>query len=125
MSYLDIERTINELSVKVRTGRGASAARPAVCLRDKSAWWGNTWQARDGKLAIEDMAGGTFTISNGGVFGSLMGTPIINMPQSAILGMHATKDRAVVVNGQVRVSFPHAPDRADNDAPSPRYHTRT
>ena len=48
------------------------------------------------------MAGGTFTISNGGVFGSLYGTPIINRPQSAILGMHAVKDRAVVVNGQVR-----------------------
>ncbi len=47
------------------------------------------------------MAGGTFTISNGGVFGSLYGTPIINRPQSAILGMHAVKDRAVVVNGQV------------------------
>jgi len=53
-------------------------------------------------MAIEDMAGGTFTISNGGVFGSLMGTPIINMPQSAILGMHAIKDRPIVVNGQVR-----------------------
>jgi 2-oxoglutarate dehydrogenase E2 component (dihydrolipoamide succinyltransferase) len=48
------------------------------------------------------MAGGTFTISNGGVFGSLYGTPIINRPQSAILGMHAVKDRAVVVNGQVK-----------------------
>ena len=47
------------------------------------------------------MSGGTFTISNGGVFGSLMGTPIINQPQSAILGMHATKERAVVVDGQV------------------------
>ena len=52
-------------------------------------------------MAIEDMAGGTFTISNGGVFGSLMGTPIINMPQSAILGMHATKMRAAVVDGVV------------------------
>lgn len=49
-----------------------------------------------GSLALEDMAGGSFTISNGGVFGSLMGTPIINPPQSAILGMHATKMRAVV-----------------------------
>ena len=58
-------------------------------------------KARDGKIAVEDMVGGTFTISNGGVFGSLMGTPIINMPQTAILGMHATKERAVVVNGQV------------------------
>ncbi len=51
---------------------------------------------RKGSLALEDMAGGSFTISNGGVFGSLMGTPIINPPQSAILGMHATKMRAVV-----------------------------
>ena len=49
------------------------------------------------------MTGGTFTISNGGVFGSLMGTPIINRPQSAILGMHAIKDRAVVINGKVEV----------------------
>merc|ERR1712194_225054 len=53
-------------------------------------------KAKEGKLALDDMAGGTFTISNGGVFGSLMGTPIINPPQSAILGMHATKMRAVV-----------------------------
>lgn len=58
-------------------------------------------KARDGKLTIEDMAGGTFTISNGGVFGSLYGTPIINLPQAAVLGMHAIKDRPVVVNGQI------------------------
>eukprot|EP01006_Ploeotia_vitrea_P019817 TRINITY_DN52067_c0_g1_i1.p1 TRINITY_DN52067_c0_g1~~TRINITY_DN52067_c0_g1_i1.p1 ORF type:complete len:535 (-),score=37.41 TRINITY_DN52067_c0_g1_i1:12-1508(-) len=58
-------------------------------------------KAKDGSLAIEDMVGGTFTISNGGIFGSLFGTPIINPPQSAILGMHATKMRPVVVNGQV------------------------
>ena len=57
--------------------------------------------AKTNKLAVEDFMGGTFTISNGGVFGSLMGTPIINRPQSAILGMHATKPRAVVVDGQV------------------------
>lgn len=49
------------------------------------------------------MAGGTFTISNGGVFGSMMGTPIINLPQSAVLGLHAIKDRAVVVNGKIEV----------------------
>jgi len=60
-------------------------------------------KARNGKLSIEEMQGGTFTITNGGVFGSLMSTPIINEPQSAILGMHATKDRAVVVNGQIVV----------------------
>lgn len=58
-------------------------------------------KARDGKLTLEDMAGGTFTISNGGVFGSLYGTPIINLPQSAVLGMHAVKDKPVVVNGQI------------------------
>lgn len=55
-------------------------------------------KARADKISIEEMTGGTFTISNGGVFGSLMGTPIINQPQSAILGMHATKQRAVVIN---------------------------
>lgn len=58
-------------------------------------------KARKGTLAVEDMDGGTFTISNGGVFGSLMGTPIINPPQSAILGMHATFERPVAIKGQV------------------------
>jgi len=58
-------------------------------------------RARDGKITLEDMTGGTFTITNGGVFGSMMGTPIINLPQSAILGMHATKVRPVVVGGQI------------------------
>jgi len=60
-------------------------------------------KARDGKLGIEEMTGGTFSISNGGTFGSMMSTPIINPPQSAILGVHATKDRAVVENGVVVV----------------------
>ena len=58
-------------------------------------------KARDGKLTMEDMTGGTFSISNGGTFGSMMSTPIINPPQSAILGVHATKDRPVVENGQI------------------------
>ncbi len=60
-------------------------------------------KARDGKLALDDLMGGTFSISNGGTFGSMLSTPIINPPQSAILGVHATKDRAVVENGQVVV----------------------
>ena len=60
-------------------------------------------KAKDGKLGIEEMTGGTFSISNGGTFGSMLSTPIINPPQSAILGVHATKDRAVVENGQVVV----------------------
>ena len=60
-------------------------------------------KAKDGKLTIEDLTGGTFSISNGGIFGSMMSTPIINPPQSAILGIHATKDRAMVENGQVVV----------------------
>jgi len=60
-------------------------------------------KAKDGKLSIEDLTGGTFSISNGGTFGSMLSTPIINPPQSAILGVHATKDRAVVENGQVVV----------------------
>ena len=75
MSFADIEKKIAEFGVK----------------------------ARDGKLGIEEMTGGTFSISNGGVFGSMLSTPIINPPQSAILCVHATKDRAVVENGQVVV----------------------
>ncbi len=73
MSFADIEKKIAEYGVK----------------------------ARDGKLGIEEMTGGTFSISNGGVFGSMLSTPIINPPQSAILGVHATKDRPVVENGQI------------------------
>jgi len=60
-------------------------------------------KAKDNQLAIEDMAGGTFTISNGGVYGSLMGTPIINPPQSAILGMHATNKKPYVVNDEIKI----------------------
>jgi 2-oxoglutarate dehydrogenase E2 component (dihydrolipoamide succinyltransferase) len=75
MSFAEIEKKIAEFGVK----------------------------ARDGKLGIEEMTGGTFSISNGGTFGSMMSTPIINPPQSAILGVHATKDRAMVENGQVVV----------------------
>ena len=60
-------------------------------------------RARDGKLGIEDMQGGTFTISNGGVYGSMMSTPILNAPQSGILGMHRIEDRPVVRNGQVGI----------------------
>jgi len=58
-------------------------------------------KARDGTLTMEDMKGGTFTISNGGVFGGLMSTPIINPPQSAVLGLHRIEDRPVVRNGQI------------------------
>ena len=58
-------------------------------------------KARLGKLTLEEMSGGTFTITNGGVFGSLVSTPIINEPQSAILGMHNIQDRPVVINGQI------------------------
>ncbi|HQF29656.1 MAG TPA: 2-oxo acid dehydrogenase subunit E2, partial [Bacteroidia bacterium] len=60
-------------------------------------------KARDGKISVDDMTGGTFTITNGGVFGSMMSTPIINPPQSAILGMHNIVERAVVVNGKIEV----------------------
>lgn len=75
LGFVDIERAIAELGQK----------------------------ARDNKLTIEDMAGGTFTISNGGVFGSMMGTPIINLPQTAVLGLHAIKDRPVAINGKVEI----------------------
>jgi len=73
MSFADIEKKIAEFGAK----------------------------AKDGKLSLEELTGGTFSISNGGVFGSMMSTPIINPPQSAILGMHATKERPVVENGQI------------------------
>lgn len=61
-------------------------------------------QARNNELAVEDMDGGTFTISNGGVFGSMFGTPIINPPQSAILGMHGIFDRPVAIDGKVSIT---------------------
>ena len=73
MTYIDIEKAINALGEKARTG----------------------------KLAAEDMAGGTFTISNGGIFGSLMGTPIIYTSKSSILGMHAAFDRPIAIKGEV------------------------
>ena len=60
-------------------------------------------KAKAGQMALEDMVGGTFTISNGGVFGSLMGTPIINQPQSAILGMHGIFPRPIAVKGEVKI----------------------
>jgi 2-oxoglutarate dehydrogenase E2 component (dihydrolipoamide succinyltransferase) len=60
-------------------------------------------KAREGKITLEDLTGGTFSITNGGTFGSMMSTPIVNMPQSAILGMHATKERPMVVNGQIEI----------------------
>ena len=60
-------------------------------------------RAKDGSLTMEDMKGGTFTISNGGVFGSLMSTPIINPPQSAVLGLHRIEDRPVAINGKVEI----------------------
>ena len=60
-------------------------------------------KARDGKLSMDELTGGTFTITNGGVYGSLMSTPILNPPQSGILGMHATKERAVAIDGKVEV----------------------
>src|SRR6187399_519403 len=74
-SYADIEKEIGQFAVK----------------------------AREGKITLEDLTGGTFSITNGGTFGSLLSTPIVNMPQSAILGMHATKERPVVVGGQIEI----------------------
>ncbi|MBX3623160.1 MAG: 2-oxoglutarate dehydrogenase complex dihydrolipoyllysine-residue succinyltransferase [Rhizobacter sp.] len=68
-------------------------------IEKKIAEFGN--KAKEGKLSLDDLTGGTFSISNGGTFGSMLSTPIINPPQSAILGVHATKDRAVVENGQI------------------------
>jgi 2-oxoglutarate dehydrogenase E2 component (dihydrolipoamide succinyltransferase) len=59
-------------------------------------------KANDGKLSIDEISGGTFTISNGGVFGSLLSTPIVNPPQTAVLGMHKIQERAVVIDGQIK-----------------------
>ena len=73
LSLAGIEKTITELAIK----------------------------ARDGKLALEDLMGGTFTITNGGIFGSLLSTPILNPPQAGILGMHKIQERAVVIDGKV------------------------
>jgi 2-oxoglutarate dehydrogenase E2 component (dihydrolipoamide succinyltransferase) len=72
-----------------------------AAIEKKIAEYGK--KAQDGKLALEELTGGTFSISNGGVYGSLLSTPIINPPQAAILGVHLTKERAVVENGQVVV----------------------
>ncbi|MEC7937409.1 MAG: 2-oxo acid dehydrogenase subunit E2, partial [Bacteroidota bacterium] len=76
MNLLEIESTIKDLAIK----------------------------ARDGKISIEEITGGTFTITNGGVFGSMLSTPIINPPQSAILGMHNIVERPVAINGKVEIS---------------------
>lgn len=76
------------------TAAAHARARPAPRPRARA-------QAQKGQLAIEDMVGGTFTITNGGVFGSLMSTPIVNVPQSAVLGMHGIQQRPVAVDGQV------------------------
>ena len=75
MGFVDIEKEIGKLAVK----------------------------ARDGKLSIADLSGGTFTISNGGTYGSLLSTPILNPPQSGILGMHKIQERPVAINGQVAI----------------------
>ena len=97
-----------DIGVAVSTDRGLMVP----ILRDvdllsyagiEKAIVGFAGRARDGNITIEDLTGGTFTITNGGVFGSLMSTPILNMPQSAILGMHAIKDRPVAVDGEIVV----------------------
>ncbi|KAG5646396.1 2-oxoglutarate dehydrogenase complex E2 component, partial [Asterophora parasitica] len=101
-----VYRDYVDLSVAVATPKGLvtpvvrnTETMNFVDIEKEIAFLGK--KARDSKLTLEDMAGGTFTISNGGVFGSLYGTPIINLPQSAVLGMHAIKDKPVVVDGQI------------------------
>jgi 2-oxoglutarate dehydrogenase E2 component (dihydrolipoamide succinyltransferase) len=100
-NYVDISIAIstpNGLVVPpVRNVESMSLADFEFALKDLSG------KARAGALTLEEMSGGTFTITNGGIFGSLMSTPIINEPQSAILGMHAIKERPVAVNGQVEI----------------------
>ncbi|KEZ43619.1 Dihydrolipoyllysine-residue (2-methylpropanoyl)transferase [Scedosporium apiospermum] len=133
MDIVTIEQSIAELGKKARDGKltiedmaggtftisnggvfGSLMGTPIInlpqtavlglhAIKERAVAVNGKVEARDGKLTIEDMAGGTFTISNGGVFGSLMGTPIINLPQTAVLGLHAIKERAVAVNGKVEV----------------------
>ena len=79
----------------------ASNLRIASCAFARYTECTHCCQARNNDIAVEDMSGGTFSISNGGVYGSMFGTPIINPPQSAILGMHGIFDRPVAVNGKV------------------------
>ena len=82
-----VVRNVSELSI----------SEIEIAIRDYSI------KAREGKLGMEDITGGTFTISNGGVFGSLLSTPILNPPQSAILGMHKIQDRPMVVDGKIEI----------------------
>jgi 2-oxoglutarate dehydrogenase E2 component (dihydrolipoamide succinyltransferase) len=107
MGYSDIEKMLGELGVKVSLKKNimdppTSHFHCPISHHSTISFSYIFSQARDNKLAIEDMEGGTFTISNGGVFGSLFGTPIINPPQSAILGMHGIFDRPVAIDGKVR-----------------------
>jgi len=81
----------------IRDADMMSVAQIELAIRDYAL------KARDGKISLDDLSGGTFTISNGGVFGSLMSTPILNPPQSGILGMHKVEDRAVVINGKIEI----------------------
>ena len=81
----------------VRNVQNLTIAEIELAIRDLSL------KARDGKLDIDDMTGGTFTVSNGGVFGSLLSTPILNPPQSAILGMHKIQERPMAINGNVEI----------------------
>lgn len=120
MNFTDIEKAINALGEKVRRlcARLFYYLQILICKcvffhadvineKKKSIYkllfLNCVPQARKNELAVEDMDGGTFTISNGGVFGSLFGTPIINPPQSAILGMHGIFDRPVAISGKVRL----------------------
>ncbi len=81
----------------IRNAQNMSLSQIEQSIRDYAV------KARDGKISVDDLSGGTFTITNGGVYGSLMSTPILNPPQSGILGMHKIEDRAVVINGKVEI----------------------
>ncbi len=103
-----IQNHFYDIGVAVGTERGLVV--PVVREADKKSFaelerviGEYAGRARDGKIKIEDLQGGTFTISNGGVYGSLFGTPILNPPQSGILGMHKIQERPVAVNGKVEI----------------------
>ena len=100
-NYYDIGVAVSTLQglvvPVVRNADSLSFAEIEKCVADLGK------KARDGKLTIADLTGGTFTISNGGIFGSLLSTPILNPPQSAILGMHKIQDRPVAINGRIEI----------------------
>jgi len=95
----EIEKLCKESDIYPNISFGENFVSLSIFLDNKEI----SEKARDGKLTIEDLQGGTFTISNGGVYGSMLSTPILNLPQSGVLGMHNIVERPVVVDGEIKI----------------------